>query len=343
VSRQSSSCEDHDNRLGEIPGWARELIAAAGPAGEDVATAVGLAREYGARLALPAGGATRSRWAVLSAVARVNVTVARVFEAHTDALAILAEAGRQPAAGTSWGVFAAEAPGARLVAEPTGDGLVALSGTKPWCSLGGVLDAALVTAHVGERRQLFRVDLRAPGVRAEAAEGWVARGLRTVVSVPVHFENVPARPVGDPEWYLRRAGFAWGGIGVAACWHGAALGLGDAVAAAARRKPGDISALHVGTVDTALYASRASLLGAAQDIDDGRVIDPALLALRVRSVVADCAERVLRQAGHALGPAPLAFDPFYAAQAADLELYLRQHHAERDLAALGARLGQDES
>ena len=339
--QQLGSCEERDNRLGEVPGWARELIASADHAGEDIDTAIGLAREYGARLALPGGGETRSRWAVLSAVARVNVTVARVFEAHTDALAILAEAGQEPAADTSWGVFAAEVPGTRLVAEPAADEMVVLSGTKPWCSLGGVLDAALVTAHAGERRQLFRVDLHAPGVRAEAADGWVARGLRTVVSVPVRFENTPARPVGDPEGYLRRAGFAWGGIGVAACWHGAALGLGDAVSAAAQRKPGDISALHVGTVDTALHASRATLLAAAQDIDAGRVPDPALLALRVRSVVADCAERVLLQAGHALGPAPLAFDPAYAARAADLELYLRQHHAVRDLVALGARLGED--
>jgi hypothetical protein len=39
--------------------------------------------------------------------------------------------------------------------------------------------------------------------------------------------------------------------------------------------------------------------------------------------------------GHALGPAPLAFDEDHARRVADLELYLRQHHAERDLARLG--------
>ena len=39
--------------------------------------------------------------------------------------------------------------------------------------------------------------------------------------------------------------------------------------------------------------------------------------------------------GHALGPAPLAFDADHAARVADLEIYLRQHHAERDVAALG--------
>ena len=81
--------------------------------------------------------------------------VARVVEAHTDALAILREAGHDDVDGT-WGVFAAEAPGARLDAVAV-DGGYRLSGTKPWCSLADRLDHALVTAHVGEQRQLFRV------------------------------------------------------------------------------------------------------------------------------------------------------------------------------------------
>jgi hypothetical protein len=58
--------------------------------------------------------------------------------------------------------------------------------------------------------------------------------------------------------------------------------------------------------------------------------------------VAEAVERVLRQVGHALGPAPMAFDEQHARRIADLELYVRQHHAERDLAVLGAAvLGGD--
>ena len=49
--------------------------------------------------------------------------------------------------GRTWGVYAAEGPGVRLEAVDDGDGW-RLSGTKPWCSLAGVLDAALVTAHL---------------------------------------------------------------------------------------------------------------------------------------------------------------------------------------------------
>jgi hypothetical protein len=44
---------------------------------------------------------------------------------------------------------------------------------------------------------------------------------------------------------------------------------------------------------------------------------------------------VLTTVGHALGPGPLAHDETHAARVADLTLYVRQHHAERDLAALG--------
>ena len=60
-----------------------------------------------------------------------------------------------------------------------------------------------------------------------------------------------------------------------------------------------------------------------------------MLAGRVRAVVARAAEEVIVRAGHALGPAPLALDERHARRVADLPLYLRQHHAERDEAALG--------
>ena len=66
-----------------------------------------------------------------------------------------------------------------------------------------------------------------------------------------------------------------------------------------------------------------------------------MLAGRVRAQAARCAEEVLGTVGHALGPGPLALDPVHAARVADLTLYLRQHHAERDLAALGRLVAPD--
>ncbi|MCW2495639.1 hypothetical protein [Jatrophihabitans sp.] len=318
--------------------WLEALLAEARSASDDAAAATAVAVKFGALLPLPGLGQTAVRWSVLAAVAEVDLTVARVLEAHSDALAILAEAGLATPAG-SWGVFAAEAPDARLDATES-DGGWTVTGTKPWCSLGGTLEHAVVTARAGDGRRLFAVSLRAGAVRADPPQGWVARGLRTVTTVPVHFDQVLATPVGSADWYLTRPGFAWGGLGVAACWLGGAQGLAATLRAgvAGGSRGGSIGELHLGAVDAALYGARTVLLAAAAAIDAGEVADPALLALRVRAVVADAAELTLRHVGHALGPAPLGFDAEHVRRVADLELYLRQHHAERDLATLGARL-----
>lgn len=58
-------------------------------------------------------------------------------------------------------------------------------------------------------------------------------------------------------------------------------------------------------------------------------------ALRVRAIVEDTVEIALRSTARATGAEPLAHDRDHARQVADLEVYIRQSHAERDLAALG--------
>lgn len=314
--------------------WVPALIATAGGAAGKAAPSLVMAMKYGVRLPLPGEGDTATRWAVLAAVSEQDLTAGRVLEAHCDALAIMAEAGLQTPSG-SWGVFAAESPDSRLDAHCV-DGRWRVHGTKPWCSLGGQLDFALVTAHVGAERGLFSVDLRSPTVRVDSPDGWVARGLREVPSGPVHFAGTAATPVGEPGWYLSRPGFAWGGIGVAACWYGGARALLNALIES-RRSRDDLFAASVGAVDVALHSCAGVLADAAHRVDSGEASGAAgdLLAVRVRSVVASAVEQALSQTGHALGPAPLAFDEAYARRTADLQIYIRQHHAERDLATLG--------
>ncbi|WP_133059038.1 MULTISPECIES: acyl-CoA dehydrogenase [unclassified Nocardioides] len=315
------------------------LAADADDARGDVPRALELAVRWGTKLSAPGRGHTRPLWEALATLGAVDLTVARVVEPHLDALAILDE----PRDG-AWGVWAAETPGARLRAEATPHGYV-LNGRKPWCSLAADLSHALVTAWVGdEQRQLFAVDLHQPGVSTADAP-WVARGLGTVRSTPVDFDDVVARPVGEPEWYLRRDGFAWGGIGVAAVWYGGSVGVARRLwRQAAERELDQIGQLHLGRVDAALTAASSVLLGAAVEVDAGRAagVAGALAALRVRQVVADAAETVLLAADHALGPAPLTTEDEHAGRVADLRVYLRQHHAERDTAALG-RLVSDVS
>ncbi|MCP1502543.1 hypothetical protein J2Y89_001287 [Curtobacterium herbarum] len=292
-------------------------------------------------------------FATLAAVAAGDVATARVVEPHLDALTILAQAGVEVPAGSTWGVYAAEAPGLRLEARDVvagsnagtdtdaADGVV-LDGTKPWCSLASTLSHALVTAHVGEERRLVAVSLRQTGV-VPHDDVWVARGLPDVPSGPVDFTAVRASAVGEPGWYLRRPGFAWGGIGVAACWWGGAVGLARVLRAhAAARPESELLRAALGSVVADLADAEDALAGAARQVDDsaGTTDDSAatdwpLLAQVVRSRVRRAVDAVRTQVVRSIGPGPLTSDPAVAARVADLELYVLQDHGDRDLARIG--------
>ncbi|ROS48962.1 acyl-CoA dehydrogenase family protein [Frigoribacterium sp. PhB24] len=364
---------------GPVVGTATALVVErlrARPA-PSVGEALELAVELGRHGALPGLGSTADLWQALATLAAHDVGAARAAEPHLDALAILDQHAEELAANSSetlpdedgadrsalpararsdrsftWGVFAAEGPGVRLsgARRPDAANSWSLSGTKPWCSLAGTVDGALVTAWVGDERRLFSVDLRQDGV-AVTADAWHARGLVEIPSGPVEFDEVEAHEVGAPGWYLERPGFSWGGIGVAACWYGGAVGvartlLAAAVTASSRapERPADPHLLQaLGLVDTRLADARRALVEAADLVDAGEATGEAgrLLAKRVRGTVAHACDEVVARASRALGPAPLATDPEHAKRVADLGLYLRQHHGERDDASLGQTLLRD--
>lgn len=305
---------------------------------------------------LTAGTAGRC-FATLAAVAAADVATARTVEPHLDALTILAQAGVAVPADATWGVYAAEAPGLRLDARPDPGtaGAVVLDGTKPWCSLASTLSHALVTATVGGERQLVAVDLRQDGV-VPHDEAWVARGLPDVPSGPVDFTAVPATTVGDPGWYLHRPGFAWGGIGVAACWWGGAVGLARVLRDhAAARPDAELLRVALGAVVADLADAEDALATAARLIDasaehpdaehpdadhdhtaaGGAEPDWPLLAQVVRSRVRRAVDAVLTRVVRTVGPGPLTSDPAIAARVADLELYVLQDHGDRDLGRIG--------
>lgn len=318
---------------------------------KDVPAAIDAALELGSWGRHPGAGSTRDLWEALATLGASDLGAARTIEPHLDALAILSQAGGATTVGhlysttQSWGVFAAEGAGHRVSAVRDGSRW-RLDGVKPWCSLAGVLDAALVTAFVGpNERQLFAVELGQPGVTIEPG-AWHARGLAEIPSGPVHFDGVSAVEVGAAGWYLERPGFPWGGIGVAACWFGGMVGLArtlfDSASASASkgRKPDDFFRWQLGAVDGHVESARRALGEAAASVDSGEATGKAgrLLGKRVRSTVAAAAERVIELVGHALGPGPLALDAEHAKRVADLQLYLRQDHAERDIASLGGAL-----
>jgi hypothetical protein len=280
----------------------------------------------GREVPLPGGGATRERWALFARLAEEDLSLARLSEGHFDAVAILAELkGPPPGPGDRWAVWAAKPPSLEVR-----DGRI--SGVRPYCSGARVCTRALVT--VGDR--LFAVE---PG---EPVEGtWPATGMAASDSLDVRFTEAPGEEVGPPGGYTGRPGFHHGGVGVAAVWYGGARAVARPLLGT--RDPHALA--HLGAVDVALTSAREALERAADEIDadpldrKGRA---ATRALRVRSLVAAVASEVLDRTGRALGAGPLSHDETHARRVADLTVYIRQHHAERDLALLGTTVtGED--
>ncbi|RZI56996.1 MAG: acyl-CoA dehydrogenase [Rubrivivax sp.] len=333
-----------------------------------------------AELPLPGDGRTLARWSALAAVAARDLSLVKLFEGHTDAVAILAEAavlGRSRessiaagsplvasaarSGGPAYGVWAAEPPGARVTFRRMPDGSVALSGTKAWCSGATVLDRALLTVWPEDGVSggsatsspatgpwLADVELDQPGVSFDASR-WKAVGMVDSASASVRFETASARLVGGAGFYLSRPGFWHGGIGVAACWHGAACAAASALrvqteAAAARHSeaapsggvdPGWHRALALGEIDRLLSANAALLREAAAWVDRDPEGDARAWALRTRAASDECAQQVLRAVARAMGAGPLCHDEALARLAADLPVFIRQCHGDRDLVALG--------
>jgi hypothetical protein len=286
-------------------------------------------------LPLPGAGATAHRWEALAELAAADLSLGRLCEGHTDAVAILAELDG-PAPVGLWGVWAAEPPGAGVEAVLTVAGW-RLAGRKAWCSGAELVDHALVTTRAVDGRRLFAVDARDT---VPVLGSWHAVGMAASGSLAVDLIDAPGTPVGGPGAYLDRPGFWHGGAGVAACWYGGALGAARTLLSAARpRDLGPHALAHLGAVDAVITGLAAELRAAAQDVDD----DPEdhkdqaqLRARRLRAQVEAGATEVLGRVGRALGAGPLCLDPVQAQRAADLPVYLRQSHAERDLADLGA-------
>ncbi|HEX3958860.1 MAG TPA: acyl-CoA dehydrogenase [Trebonia sp.] len=285
---------------------------------------------------LPGSGATRERWAAFAKLAEEDLSLGRLGEGHADAIAILAElGGPRPGPGSRWGVWAADPPGPNVTASLQG-GTWVLHGTKRYCSGARICTHALVTAAAEDGARLFAVATD----ELKPHEGsWPATGMAGSDTLDVGFPGVAAAPVGPPGGYTDRPGFSHGGVGVAACWYGGARAVARALLdAASKRDIGPHALAHLGAIDIGLSTVRAALGQAADEIDahpgDPHGEGPPR-ALRVRTLAEAVASDVLARTGRALGAGPLGHDEAHSRAVADLTVYLRQHHAERDLARLG--------
>ncbi|MEW2437297.1 acyl-CoA dehydrogenase [Streptomyces caniferus] len=285
----------------------------------------------------PGCGRTPQRLAALRSVAQRDLCLARLVEGHVDAVAILAElGGPAPGAGERWGVWAAEPPGEGVTATLTEAGW-RLNGLKQYCSGAHSCTHALVTATAEDGRRLFAISTEGPGCRPVQGT-WQAIGMAGSDTPDIRITDLPAKPVGEVEGYVQRPGFQHGGIGVAACWYGGALAVAETLRSAARRRPDPHTDAHLGAVDVQLHAAGVLLDRAAAEIDQDPLDSGGgarLRSLRVRAFIEEACSSVLAHVGRATGAAPLCHDLRHARNAADLGVYLRQHHAERNLAELG--------
>lgn len=296
------------------------------------------------RPALPAAGHTLTRWRALAMVGGHDLSLAKLYEGHTDAIAILAEFDLADAAptGTRWAVWAAEPPRGRARFIDEGHGLGWLEGNKLWCSGARGCTHALMTAWRDEDRQpqLVRLALDQTGIEV-LPEQWKAVGMAASASLDLRFDGrVRAQAIGKPGEYLSRPGFWHGGAGIAACWWGAARSLAQALRRSSRDDP--LARAALGRVDLGLETSAALLREAAAWIDANPRADARARALRARLGVERCATEILDQVGRTLGAGPFCRDADFARRAADLPVFLRQNHGDRDLAALGQLVVADE-
>ena len=93
---------------------------------------------------------------------------------------------------------------------------------------------------------------------------------------------------------------------------------------------------HVGELHALLQLPRTPCsTRTATAIDAAPAADHALAVATVRAAVERAAREVVDRAPRIVGPGPLSSDAELARALADLALYVRQHHGERDHAALG--------
>lgn len=296
------------------------------------------------QLPMPGEGHTLERWRALSAVGQFDLSLTKLYEGHTDALAILAEIGQDGMAVPSgaWGVWAAENPAARVVIHLDDGGGAVLAGQKFWCSGAVTGDHALLTAWEpgSAAPQLVAVALDQSGVSIDA-DKWKAVGMAASMSVNVSFDGAKAQLVGKPGEYLSRPGFWHGGAGIAACWYGGALGMASvlrkSLLATGTHDAGGYKMASLGKVELALQETAATLREAAAWIDERPLLDSSRMALKARLSAERCAKLVLEEVGKAMGATPFCLSEKFATAAADLPVFLRQSHADRDFAALGER------
>ena len=294
---------------------------------------------YSDKIPHPASGAspvngevssTLSRWQVLAYVAGIDLTIAKWFESHLDALSILHEVGYDKADQGLWAVWAAEGH-----PDPIRYEQGKVSGTKAWCSGASVVDHGLITyRNTDGHAQLLIVDMHQPGIESDNSE-WQAVGMQATDTATIQFHEVSVSQIGAANIYLEGVGFWHGAAGVAACWYGATTYLADYLISAYQQKPNDYKAMYLGQISTALAVTQQYFYHVADLIDSQPQLSHELAIRQLRLQVEKVARQVMEVVGQALGAAPFCRNAHFARLSADLPVFIRQSHGAFDLQKIG--------
>ncbi|MBO0906472.1 acyl-CoA dehydrogenase family protein [Jiella sonneratiae] len=284
---------------------------------------------------------------LLAAVGRGDLGVGRIFEGHVNALDLVARFGsgaireavaEEAGRGALFGVWNTDDVDAPL--RVSGD---RLAGRKSFASGVDGLSFAIVTAPVTTGRQMFLV--RLAGVAVDRS-WWKPLGMKSSGSHVVDFAGVPAEHIealGRPDDYLKEPWFTGGAVRFAAVQAGGVEAVFDAALAHLRRtgRAGNPHQAHrIGRMGLAVETVRLWRNAAGSALDEALaaggegVAAEKLVATAngFRSLVEDCAMRVLDEAERAVGAAGFNAPHPLERLVADLRTYLRQPNPDGALA-----------
>ena len=210
-----------------------------------------------------------------------------------------------------------------------------------FCSGAGLVDRALVTVGQAQQR-LIDVNLRTSGNSIQFDDSnWKTSAFQEIRTSTATFAATRVSEndfIGDPGWYLTRTGFWHGACGPAACWAGGAVRLVDWALGQKREDPHTLA--HLAAMNSSVWAMKSFLDCAGTEIDEtpSDSFSAHLRALTLRHLVEQECTNIIRRLPRAYGPQPLAMNEDISQRYIELDLYLRQSHAERDLEALGRGL-----
>lgn len=273
---------------------------------------------------------TLIRWQILAYVAGIDLTIAKWFESHLDALSILHETGYEQAPEGLWAVWAAEGH-----PDPIRYKQGKVNGTKAWCSGANSVDNGLLT-YRNEQAQscLLIINMHQQGISIDNS-AWQSVGMQATDTATIQFNEVTANKVGTANDYLDRVGFWHGAAGVAACWYGASAKLASYLITAYQQKPNAYKAMYLGQISTALAVTQQYFYYVASLMNTQPQDNHELTIRQLRANVEQLARQVIEITGQALGAAPFCSHAHFARLAADLPVFIRQSHGAFDWQQIG--------